>query len=70
MHPTVPLFAAVFYVWVYYAVARSAIRQLRAVDPEYYAYLGPKPGLDIRNSLASGQLLLDSGVLKHSIRKV
>ena len=64
MHPTVPLFIAVLYVWIYYAFARSAMRQLIVVDPNYYAYLGARPGLGMSNSLAIGRMLLDSGVPK------
>jgi len=64
MHPTVPLFAVVLYIWVYYAVAHSAMRQLLAADPDYYSYLGAKPGLGMSNSLAIGHMLLDSRVPK------
>jgi hypothetical protein len=64
MHPTVPLFAAVLYIWVYYAVARSAMRQLLAIDPDYHSYLGARPGLGMSNSLAIGRMLFDSGVPK------
>src|SRR3546814_7749754 len=64
MHPTAPLFAAVLYIWVYYAVARSAMKQLLTVDPNYYSYLGAKPGAGISNSLAVGRMLFDRGVPK------
>lgn len=64
MHPTAPLFIAVLYVWVYYAVARSAMRQLLAVDPDYYSYLGARPGLGMSNSVAICRMLLDDGVPK------
>ena len=64
MHPTAPLFAAVLYIWAYYAVARSAMRQLLAADPDYYSYLGAKPGIGMSNSLAVGRMLFDSRIPK------
>lgn len=35
-----------------------------AVDPDYYTYLGAKPGLGMSNSLAVVRMLLDAGIPK------
>lgn len=64
MQPATPLLAVVVYVWVYYAAARSAMRQLREADPSYDAYLGGNPGIGMSNALAILRMLFDGGVPK------
>ena len=64
MHPTIPFFLAALYVWIYYGVARSALRELREVDPDYYRFLGAEGGLGMKNAMAVGQLLFDRQIPK------
>ncbi len=54
------------YVWVYYAVARSVMRKLQTIDPDYYYQLGTKPGIGMNNSIAVGRMLFDRELPKQS----
>lgn len=54
------------YVWIYYAIARSAMRKLQTIDPDYYSQLGAKPGIGMNNSIAVGRMLFDRELPKQS----
>ena len=54
------------YVFVYYGLARSAMRQLRTVDPDYYVKIGGTHGLGMGSSWAVGKMLFDQQLPKQS----
>jgi hypothetical protein len=66
MEPRDWISLAALYVGVYYAVARWAMKGLQAVDPDYYAKLGARPGVGMSNSFAVGRMLFDRELPKQS----
>jgi hypothetical protein len=62
--PALSISLAAIYAALYYLVARSALHELKAVDPDYYAYLGAQPGASPKNSTAIIEVLFENGVPK------
>jgi hypothetical protein len=60
MPASILISAAALYAAIYYLIGRSALRDLRLVDPEYYRYLGGAPGTSPRNSVALAEIMFDS----------
>ena len=53
---------AAIYVFVYYAVARSALADIRRIDPGLSQHLGGPGGVSAKNSIAVIEMLLDRGL--------
>ena len=52
------------YVCIYYLIARSALLEIKSVDPGHFDYSGARSGASMKNSLAVGRIIFDSGLPK------
>ena len=50
---------AALYALIYYAVARSALADIRRFDPDLFNHLGASGGISAKNSIAITEMLLD-----------
>ncbi|WP_093293417.1 hypothetical protein [Pseudoxanthomonas sp. CF385] len=61
---------AAMYAFAYYAIARSALADIRRFDSELFRHLGATPGVSAKNSTAIIEMLFDRRLpLEHHPRE-
>ena len=53
---------AAIYAFIYYAIARSALADIRRFDPGLFQHLGGTIGVSAKNSVAIIEMLFDRGL--------
>src|SRR5690606_5843337 len=59
MDPSIPIGLGALYAAIQYLLGRSALHDLRQVDPAYYDGLDARPGTSARNSVGVLTILLE-----------